>query len=623
MALGNAARHLLIAGAIAFAAISCSKSNPGAPSPTPQPGGNCTFSVGDGPASSVPSDGTEFTVSIATQAGCAWSASSSATFVSVMGAASGTGDGSVRFAVQANTGQARQGSVLVANRALTINQSAPAAPPPPEPGPPAPAPPTPPPPPPGCAFSLSPAQNLVQPPGGTLTVTVTQTQGTNCAWTATSNASFITITSGASGTGNGFVVLSVASNPGSQRNGTVSIGGHTFTVFQETSCVLQLSGFNFNVPASGGTVTVNVSFSGGTSCAWNAVSQNPLFMTVSGGNNTVIGAGSFTITVAPNTGLGRQGSVNVTSTPYAYAVNIFQAANAPAQGAVAVLRYQSDLGEYVGGGGSNSFTLASSEFTAVAGSSGSDMQFNMLLPGFWNVVLRAPSGQQLAPGLYNNIGASPLPGLAVSGNHNGCGSGTTGHFLISEAVFGPNQTVQRLHAKFQQHCNNVSPGLRGELWIDAQGSTTPPPMADLPAGPSSPTTFFSYTSDAGHTLTQGGSGNDTIPAAKFHAQDSGTNVIVTVSDPGNPTSYWQLRFDAVAHPFNFGVYNATGVAGAPTINVVRSGNNCSATGKFEVLDLVRGPSGEVLRLNVKFEHRCGSNPATMRGEVYLVANPWK
>ena len=47
-----------------------------------------------------------------------------------------------------------------------------------------------------------------------------------------SNAGFITMTSGASGTGNGVVGFSVAANTGAARNGTLTIAGNTYTVNQ-------------------------------------------------------------------------------------------------------------------------------------------------------------------------------------------------------------------------------------------------------------------------------------------------------------------------------------------------------------------------------------------------------
>jgi len=64
-----------------------------------------------------------------------------------------------------------------------------------------------------CAFTLSPTSATVPNAGGTGSVTVTA--ASTCAWTAASNDSFIAVSSGSSGTGNGTVTFSVASNPGS------------------------------------------------------------------------------------------------------------------------------------------------------------------------------------------------------------------------------------------------------------------------------------------------------------------------------------------------------------------------------------------------------------------------
>ena len=57
--------------------------------------------------------------------------------------------------------------------------------------------------------------------------------GAGCAWTATSHESWITITSGASGSGNGTVRFNVADNSGKKRTGTLTIAGQTFTVEQD------------------------------------------------------------------------------------------------------------------------------------------------------------------------------------------------------------------------------------------------------------------------------------------------------------------------------------------------------------------------------------------------------
>ena len=83
---------------------------------------------------------------------------------------------------------------------------------------------------PPCVFSILPATASASHGGGTGTVALTAS-APGCAWTATSGASFLTITSGASGTGNGTVAYSVAPNPNrTARQGTLTIAGQIFTL---------------------------------------------------------------------------------------------------------------------------------------------------------------------------------------------------------------------------------------------------------------------------------------------------------------------------------------------------------------------------------------------------------
>ena len=96
----------------------------------------------------------------------------------------------------------------------------------------------------GCTYSISPTS--VSPAAGATTGTVSVTAGTGCAWTATSNAAWLTITSGASGSGNGSVGYSVAANTDAARTGTMTIAGQTFTVNQASG------GTYSNSPTSAG-----------------------------------------------------------------------------------------------------------------------------------------------------------------------------------------------------------------------------------------------------------------------------------------------------------------------------------------------------------------------------------
>lgn len=149
-------------------------------------------------------------VSVTAATGVGWQTFVNDSWITVTSGGSGSGNGTVNFSVAANTGSARTGTMVVAGRVFTVTQDAPA-----------------------CIYSISPTSANYTSTGGTASVTVTA--GAGCAWTAVSNAAWITITSGASGSGNGAVNYSVAANTGASRNGTMTIAGLTFTVTQSSA----------------------------------------------------------------------------------------------------------------------------------------------------------------------------------------------------------------------------------------------------------------------------------------------------------------------------------------------------------------------------------------------------
>jgi uncharacterized repeat protein (TIGR01451 family) len=82
-----------------------------------------------------------------------------------------------------------------------------------------------------CSYSLSPASALVAFNSGAGTLSVTASAA--CPWTALSNTPWLTVTSGASGSGNGIAGYWFAANPnGTPRAGTLTAAGWTFTVTQ-------------------------------------------------------------------------------------------------------------------------------------------------------------------------------------------------------------------------------------------------------------------------------------------------------------------------------------------------------------------------------------------------------
>jgi hypothetical protein len=132
-------------------------------------------------------------------------------WIIVTSGSSGSGNGSVTFDVAANTGAAQNGTLTIAGQTFSVTQAAASAP--------------------TCTYSIAPTSQSVA--GGASTATVSVSTASGCMWTATSNTSWITITSGASGTGSGTVQFDVQANPGKKkRSGTLTVAGRTAKVDQ-------------------------------------------------------------------------------------------------------------------------------------------------------------------------------------------------------------------------------------------------------------------------------------------------------------------------------------------------------------------------------------------------------
>ncbi|HEX4951461.1 MAG TPA: choice-of-anchor D domain-containing protein, partial [Blastocatellia bacterium] len=169
----------------------------------------CTYSIAPTSQNFAASGGSA-SVNVTTQSGCAWTATSNAAFITINSGTPGSGNGTLNFSVAANTGTARSGTITIAGQTFTVTQDAAAT---------------------TCTYSIAPTNQSFGANGGTGSVTVT-TQ-TNCAWTATSNANFITINSGTPGNGSGTLNYGIAVNTSTaQRSGTMTIAGNTFTVNQ-------------------------------------------------------------------------------------------------------------------------------------------------------------------------------------------------------------------------------------------------------------------------------------------------------------------------------------------------------------------------------------------------------
>ena len=149
-----------------------------------------------------------------------------------------------------------------------------------------------------CSYSINPLSKSFTSRGGEDSVNVVAPNG--CTWTATSNATWIMITSATSGSGNELVTYAVRDNYATTpRTGTLTIAGQTFTVTQSGEgggCTFAISQTNRSFGKSGGAGSVSVS--AGTGCSWSA-SSNASWITITSGSSAT-GNGVMTYSVSVN-----------------------------------------------------------------------------------------------------------------------------------------------------------------------------------------------------------------------------------------------------------------------------------------------------------------------------------
>jgi trimeric autotransporter adhesin len=234
----------------------------------------CEFTVSP-QSESVGAGGGDGTIRVtASASSCAWTAVSNVAWITVS-SGGGNGNGSVRFVVAANSGGARSGTLTVARATVTVTQAATAA----------------------CEFDVSPRSASFEARGGEESIRV-EPSGSNCAWTAVSQAPWITLSTGG-GSGSGRVRYAVASNPGPARTGTMTIANATVTVTQAAApaCAFNVSPGSESFPTVGGEGTVRIETE--SSCAWTAESTASWITVLNRGGS---GNGSVRYVVTPNAG---------------------------------------------------------------------------------------------------------------------------------------------------------------------------------------------------------------------------------------------------------------------------------------------------------------------------------
>jgi hypothetical protein len=243
--------------------------------------GTCAASLDPSSASMPAAGGEGPPIAVTSADGCAWTATTSDTWLSINEGATGSGNGTVRFAAAQNSGAARTGALMIAGQTFMVTQAG------------------------ACVSTIDPTSQAAPAAGGAA-APVAVTSPTGCDWAATTATSWLTITDGASGTGNGSVEFQVSENIGPARTGTLSIAGRTHTVNQASGCAVSIdpSGAGFS---SLGGVGTPIAVSAAQGCPWTATKSADWITVTLGASGT--GNGTVTYVVALNLGAAREGTI--------------------------------------------------------------------------------------------------------------------------------------------------------------------------------------------------------------------------------------------------------------------------------------------------------------------------
>jgi hypothetical protein len=141
------------------------------------------------------------------------------------------------------------------------------------------------------------------------------------------------------------------------------------------------------------------------------------------------------------------------------------------------LTLNSQPGDFVGGGITQTFTPGDGTFTVGADIGGAAVSFHT--PDFsssWDLIFGPPKSETFRQGEYegaqNFFGLPTAPLMAVGGDHRGCNV-ITGRFLVSELALAPDGTLQRLAIDFEQHCEGAQPALFGSVRFNSDVPVLP------------------------------------------------------------------------------------------------------------------------------------------------------
>jgi uncharacterized repeat protein (TIGR01451 family) len=474
---------------------------------TQDPGSSCPNTLAPGTATSAAAGGTG-TTAVTTGDSCAYFVVPYADWLTIPNNSSLlVGSETVSFVVAPNHGASRTGSIAVGGTTLTVTQQAPA-----------------------CYFTLDTNSALIPATGGMGTINVTAS-APSCAWTATSsNSAQLSVTSGASGTGNGTVKYSLPANPGGPIVPTLTIGtsdGYSvFTANQASAftCTFSITPTPHSVSSQGTSdlFTINASFG---FCKWTATSNDPTALTINQGS-TGTGSGAVYYTVGKNSTSDPR-TLTITAGCQTFTINQDAPLSSNPLPAITTLLPAS----VTAGSGATTLTVTGSNFVNGAVVSYNGMARATTFVGATQLTVALLATDTATAGTFPLTVTNPTPGGGTSNSIN---------FIVNATADNPAPTITTLQPA------TVGAGA-GATTITINGTNFINGSVVSFNGAAKTTTYLSATQ-----LTAALLATDTATAGPFP-------VTVTNPAPGGGTS----------NSVNFTVTAATGNNPVPTITTLQ------------------------------------------------------
>ncbi len=307
---------------------------------------------------------------------------------------------------------------------------------------------------------------------------------------------------------------------------------------------------------------------------------------------------------------------------------------APADATPAAGNYiylESDPGDFIGQGEVAMYTQADSIISSF--SSGNHLTLTIRGDQDWSGDFQGMSSvAQLEPGYYGNLRRYPFNnpargGLDWSGEGRDCNT-LSGWFVVDSATYSAG-ALTAIDLRFEQHCDEFIPALRGQIHWDSSDTTRPPgpvqpPPPDLWRPPSGSTpaagNYVYLQSDPGDFVGAGGTYTFTPDNATVSVAGTGADVSVSAISA-------QHRFGGSFE----GMISITQIQPGyyphlqryPFHNPARGGlgwsgdfRGCNRLIGWVVVDAVTYTGTAITALDLRFEQHCEWQIPALRGQVH-------